>query len=167
MLPHTVPIATRPLPVTTFAPARPRSRSTIAQHPVLTFVTLSYLGVVALITLGPQPGGSLFRLLAHAAISLSWRLNPYSGMTYSDLEFTANIAMFLPVGLLFVLVLGPRRWWLALVFGVMLTFGIESAQAFLPSRVPDARDLVANSAGAIVGSLLGVLLTFRPRRRRA
>ena len=167
MLPDTVPIATRPSPLTTYTHTRPRTRSTIAQHPVLTFVTLSYLGVVALITLGPQPGGSLFRLLAHAAISLSWRLDPDSGMTYSDLEFVANIAMFLPIGLLFVLVLGPRRWWLALVLGVVLTFGIESAQAFLPSRVPDARDLAANSAGAIVGSLLGMVLTLRPRRQRA
>lgn len=166
-LPNTVPNATRPLPVTAPSPATPRSRSTIAQHPLLTAVTLAYLGVVALITLGPQPGGSLFRLLANAAIALSWRLNPGSGMDYSELEFTANVAMFLPVGVLLVLILGPRRWWLAIGFGILLTIGIEAAQAFIPTRVSDARDLVANSAGAVVGSLLGVLLTIRPRQRRA
>ena len=167
MLPNTLPIATRPLPVTAPSPASPRSRSTIAQHPLLTTATLAYLGVVALITLGPQPGGSLFRLLANAAMAVAWRIDPDSRFSYSDLEFTANIAMFLPVGVLLVLILGPRRWWLAIGFGILLTIGIEAAQSVIPSRVSDARDLVANSAGAIIGALLGVVLTLRPRQRRA
>ena len=61
------------------------------------------------------------------------------------MEFTANIAMFVPVGLLFLLLVGRRRWWLALAGGVALTCAIEFAQIFLPGRFSDVRDILANS----------------------
>ena len=155
--------ATRP--ATTQAPASTRARrSTIAQHPFLTFVTVAYLGVVGLVTLGPQPGGALFRTLANAVMELVWRVAPTSGFDYSDLEFSTNVAMFVPVGVLFVLLFGPRYWLLAIAAGVMLTMGIEAAQAFLPGRVSDPRDLLANGAGAVLGSLIGVALTARRKR---
>ena len=169
----TLPVITVPVdtphsttrPAITRAPASVRARrSTIAQHPFLTFVTIAYLGVVGLVTLGPQPGGDLFRALANTAIELVWRVAPTSGFGYGDLEFSANVAMFVPVGILFVLLFGPRYWLLAITAGVMLTLGIEAAQAFLPGRVSDPRDLLANGSGAVLGSLIGVALTARRRR---
>ncbi|HTE62038.1 MAG TPA: VanZ family protein, partial [Solirubrobacteraceae bacterium] len=120
-------------------------------HPVLTVVTFVYLGVVGWITLGPQP-------LDEGANSLVWRLldvfsrfSLTDWISYSLLEFWANVAMFVPVGLFFLMLLGRGRWWLAIVLGVLLTCGIELAQVYLPGRVSDPRDILANSVGALIG----------------
>ena len=109
-------------------------------------------------TLGRQPlddtsTGWLKTLIA------SFADNPATAwITYDLVEFTANVAMFVPLGCLFVLLLGARRWWLALLFGVLLTCFIEFTQQFVPTRVPDLRDIVANSLGAALG--IGVVLAI-------
>jgi glycopeptide antibiotics resistance protein len=136
-------------------------------HPVLSVVTLAYLGVVGFITLGPQP-------LDDGSTSLVWRLLGFfarfdatSWITYSALEFWSNVAMFLPVGLFFLLLLGRRRWWLAVVLGIVLTCGIEFAQQFIPSRVSDPRDILANSVGAFAGVVIALIVTWPAAIRRA
>jgi glycopeptide antibiotics resistance protein len=136
-------------------------------HPILTVVTFVYLGVVGWITLGPQP-------LDDRADSLVWRLLAFFSryastdwITYSFLEFWSNVAMFVPVGLFFLLLLGRRRWWLAIGLGVMLTLGIEFVQQYLPDRVSDPRDILANSLGALVGVVAALLVTWPAAVRRA
>ncbi len=135
----------------------------IRRHPVLTVLTLGYLGVVAWVTLGPQPldaGGSraLYRLLRYFG---NHELTRW--ITYDRVEFSANVAMFVPIGLLFVLVLGRRRWWLAMLIGVALTVTIELSQRGIPGRVSDPRDVLANSLGAMLGVIVALLVTI-PRR---
>lgn len=143
-------------------------------HPILTVVTFVYLGVVGWITLGPQPfdegtDGLVWRLLNFFA-----RHSLTDWITYSRLEFWSNVAMFVPVGLFFLLLLGRRRWWLAIVLGVLLTCGIEFVQQFLPDRVSDPRDILANSVGAFVGVVAALIVTWpaavlraREQRRQA
>jgi glycopeptide antibiotics resistance protein len=136
-------------------------------HPMLSVVTFIYLGVVGWITLGPQP-------LDDGTDSLVWRLLAFFSrhgatdwITYSLLEFWANVAMFVPVGLFFLLLLGRRRWWLAIALGVVLTCGIEFVQQWLPDRVSDPRDIVANSVGALVGVVAALVVTWPAAVRRA
>jgi len=50
---------------------------------------------------------------------------------YSFVEFTMNIALFVPAGLLVALLLPARRWWLVAVFGGLFSLLIEVAQAHL------------------------------------
>jgi glycopeptide antibiotics resistance protein len=136
-------------------------------HPILTVVTFVYLGVVGWITLGPQP-------FDEGSDSLVWRLLGIFGripfidwITYSVLEFGSNVAMFVPVGLFFLLLLGRRRWWLAIVLGVVLTCGIEFVQQFLPDRVSDPRDILANSVGAFIGVVAALIVTWPAAMLRA
>ena len=135
-------------------------------HPVLTVVTGLYLAVVAWLTLGPQPRGleraaGIWRLLGwlHRHPNLEW-------IRFSTLEFSANIAMFVPIGVFLLLLLGRRRWWLAVLLGVLLSCGIEFTQLFLPGRVSDVRDLESNSIGALVGVLTALVVTWPAAARR-
>ncbi len=130
----------------------------------LAALTTAYLALVGWITLGPQPldgdGQALLARVVDAVADvplLAWLDVPM-------VEFAANIAMFAPVGLLFVLLLGRRRWWLAVLAGLALTCAIEFTQQFLPTRVPDPRDLLANGLGAALGAGAAVLAI---RHRRA
>ncbi|MDO5103641.1 MAG: VanZ family protein [Lautropia sp.] len=47
---------------------------------------------------------------------------------------------------------------LAFVVGTVLSFGMETAQSFLPRRVPSLLDLLANSAGTLIGALMAACL---------
>lgn len=131
------------------------------RHPILSLVTLGYLGFVGWITLGPAPyddrtAGILARVLEffdrHA--STAW-------ITFDLVEFVANIAMFVPIGVFFVFLFGRRHWWLAIIFGVLLSMGIETIQHyFLPTRVADVRDVLANGSGAVLGVVFVELFTW-------
>lgn len=69
-------------------------------------------------------------------------------------EFVANVALFVPWGVLAVLALGAGRWVLAGFGAAALTLTIEIAQIPL-ARISDPRDLVANMLGALVGIAIG------------
>jgi len=129
----------------------PRSRRWI-----VVLATIGYLGLVASATLGPPS-------IAGGVFDVVMRLTG-GALSPATLEFAANIVMFLPLGFLFVLLLGPRYWAWALAAAVLLTLGIEGVQGVIPGRVQDPRDLVANGAGALVGVALGHLVV-RSRHR--
>ena len=88
------------------------------------------------------------------------------------MEFLANIALFVPVGMFLLLLVGTRLWWVALAASFAMTTFIEIAQRSIPGRVPDERDLMANGLGAVIGVLIALVLTLpaalrRHRQRRA
>lgn len=141
------------------------------RHPVLAPLTIVYLAIVAWITLGPQPidrrGNHWIYLVLHEGRLL---LGPHwprvaAALTYSHVEFAANILMFLPIGLFLVLLLGRRFWWAAVLISVAMTGAIETAQRFIPGRVSDARDIVSNSLGAVIGVIVALIVTIPAYRR--
>lgn len=78
---------------------------------------------------------------------------------YSKLEFTANIAMFIPLGLLVGLALPWRGVWLGLLIAPMISAAVEVAQAgLLAQRTASVLDVVANSLGGWIGVLMAVIL---------
>jgi glycopeptide antibiotics resistance protein len=115
-------------------------------------VYLLFVGWVTLNPAPPDPAGNGFVLWLLRVLPIS----------YDALEFTANVGMFVPIGVLVAML--SRHWWIALVVGVALTCGIEFTQQFLPARFPSVSDLVANSSGALVGAL-AVSCASRFRRR--
>lgn len=87
-------------------------------------------------------------------------------ISYSWLEGAANVALFIPIGLLAVRLLAPRRWWLALALCMVLSGAGELAQAlFLPARNANAQDVLLNDSGALAGVGLAGLLAFAVRRK--
>jgi len=134
------------------------------RHPILSLATFAYLALVGWLTLSPVSGTNQFGFLWDLADFFE-RHRSTEWITFNVIEFTANIAMFVPIGLFFVLLLGRRQWWLAILLGVILTLGIELAQQNIANRVSDPRDLVANSIGAVIGTLLALVLTAAKARR--
>lgn len=135
------------------------------RHPILGLFTAVYLAFVGWVTLGPQPINESNNGLIFKVLGVLDRYEATSWITYNTLEFSANVAMFFPIGLFLVLLFGRRLWWLAMALGCGITLVIETAQIFIPTRVSDPRDLVANGAGAILGVLIGLVLTARKARQ--
>lgn len=84
------------------------------------------------------------------------------------LEFLANVALFVPIGLLLPLAWSRLRLWQVVLIGLLMSGLIESVQGFMPSRFPTISDVIANSLGALVGGMIVVLarlaLAGRPAR---
>lgn len=129
------------------------------------------LPVVAVVTLWPSH--FLLRIKPRVVRGLEWlhARELFEWVYWTRLEVLMNVAMFVPLAVLLVFVLGARRWWVALGLCLAATVGIEVAQhLFLPGRVETVRDVVANGVGAGVGVALGAgieALVRRARRRRA
>ncbi|MCT9819027.1 VanZ family protein [Microbacterium sp. W1N] len=140
-----------PIAATPRSPAR-----TLARDP-RAWLAL-YLGALALIALWPTPvdqgAGPLLQAIARVAPAL----------TYERVEFAANIALFVPFGLLLALIMRSRRW-LALPIAVATTVLVELAQGLLPQRTPSVFDVIANTAGACLGIVVATVLDSRRRRQ--
>jgi glycopeptide antibiotics resistance protein len=136
------------------------------QHPLLSVATLAYLGVVGWLTLSPSVNSPEASWLWWLYTTIE-RWGPTSWVTFLGVEFVANILMFLPVGVFFVLLLGRSRWWAAIIFGVIGSCWIELAQyLWLPDRTADVRDVLSNGIGVIIGVGVAELLTWPVLHRR-
>jgi VanZ family protein len=126
---------------------------------VTTALFVVYLAGLARVTLwptlGPDDGFDVVRTV------LAWLGSHGVPLSYSVTELLANIVLFVPFGLL-VGLLTRFRPWTVVALGLATSGGIELAQLlFLPDRVADVRDLVANTLGTAVG--VGILLARRAR----
>jgi glycopeptide antibiotics resistance protein len=130
---------------------------------VLLAVTAAYLLLVAWITLNPAPADPHRNPLLEGLLATFASTPLLTWIDFDVVEFTANVLLFVPVGLLFAVLLGRGRWWLAFALGVAMTLTIEFVQLFLPARVSDARDLLANTLGTLIG--IGIVAVFAGGRR--
>lgn len=96
---------------------------------------------------------------------------------WTAFDLVANVVVYLPLGFFTTLALLrlPGRYTaplLATVLGSLLSFAMESLQAWLPTRISSNVDLGCNSLGSLLGSLLAAWVgpqlrplwkTWRPR----
>ncbi|MFJ6653840.1 VanZ family protein [Microbacterium sp. NPDC091313] len=125
-------------------PAAPRTRA------VLVGVLCTYVLALALIAFWPthvdRDAGPLLRAITRA---IPW-------LTYGRMEFSANILLFVPFGLLLTLLV--RRWPWVIALGVASSATIELVQEFfLPGRTGSILDVVANGSGTVIGVLVGLV----------
>jgi len=128
----------------------PRSRLTLAARILLPV----YLLVVAYIVLSPSDE------VTHSSGVVGWvfdhihQLRDNFRPAYVALEFTANIAMFVPFGILVPLAFARLPWFATLALGFAATVTIELVQSALPSRFSTVSDVVANTLGTAIGLLV-------------
>lgn len=121
---------------------------------VTTFV---YAVVLVLIAFWPTPvdrpaAGFLAKLV-------TWFGNHGLGfLTYDMIESLANVLLFIPAGLLLVVLLGVHWWWLSILSGMAASVLIELGQNyFLDERYATIDDVYANTVGTVLGTLIGVI----------
>lgn len=135
-------------------PARSRLRVGIA-----TVLFVIYLAFVMWVTMSPSLDGIGVDSVADRVLTVLHRVGVPDSFGYMQLEFTANIGMFIPLGFLLGLALPGWGWWLALLILPAYSYGIEWFQGeFLGDRVSDMRDIISNSIGAWIGTLAAAFL---------
>jgi VanZ family protein len=136
------------------------------------YFAAAYLLVIVYASLSPFSGWATPGVAPLAFLDEPWPRR------WQRFDLFINWAAYLPFGLL--LTLATMRWmrpWLAVllatVAGTALSFGLETAQMYLPGRVASSVDLMVNAAGAFVGALLAartgrmpLWAHFRDLRRR-
>lgn len=137
------------------------------RHPLLSLMTGAYLVFVGWLTLTPSSAAPTSSDLVMRVLTRLQTYDELSWLTYDRAEFLANVALFVPVGLFLLLLFGTRFWWVAVMAAVAMTSAIEFAQRSIPGRVPDERDIAANTLGALIGIAVGVVLTLPAALRRS
>ncbi|MCP5327049.1 MAG: VanZ family protein [Sinobacteraceae bacterium] len=87
----------------------------------------------------------------------------------SQRDLIVNLLVYIPIGLLLPLVLGPRRpaalrWLAAVAAGALLSITVEVLQHAIRARVPSLADWVLNVASAAAGAILALLFARLPLR---
>ena len=143
-----------------------RLSGVLHRHPFLSLLSGGYLVFVAWLTLTPQPiGPTDVRLIRRVLDELHER-GYAEAIDYARLEFLANIGLFVPIGMFLLLFFGAGGWWLAGLGSFATTALIETLQRQIPGRVPDERDLLANTVGGLVGVAVALVLTMPATMRR-
>ncbi|MET0933510.1 MAG: VanZ family protein [Mycetocola sp.] len=131
-------------------------------------VGLSLLGIMliggGLIVLWPTP---IDQQLSESLQGLLDRLQAAGlpELRYGVLEFGANVLMFITLGFALALLMPRGRRWIAPILCVAGSFAAEFAQLMLrPGRVADPTDVLANSIGGVLGTLLAVVVLHRQER---
>jgi len=120
----------------------------------------AYTAFVCMVTLTPRmPGTGSVAILVNSVLRYLHDRGWFVGTEYLDVEFLANIGMFVPLGVLTALLMPRRARWTLLLIGTAFSAFIETYQAqFLPGRYPELRDIVSNSLGFLLGAGVVLLL---------
>jgi glycopeptide antibiotics resistance protein len=145
---------------------RPPPAPSHAREWIVLVMLGAYALIVALATLTPTPLDQGFESSVDRVLAVLHRHGVPDWFGYNTLEFSANIVMFLPLAFLISLLMPFRWWWLAFLAAPALSVAIELTQhALLDARFATANDVIANSTGAVIGTLLAHALRSVVRAR--
>lgn len=122
-------------------------------------VLVAYTLFILTVTLSPTQLDISAQQLVFRFVDVLHRFGVPTWFDYPEVEFSANIAMFIPFGFMVTLLLPVRFAWVAVFIGLGFSMGIEFFQReFLDERIFDVRDMVANTLGTLIGYVLASFL---------
>ncbi|MCL3817229.1 VanZ family protein [Aeromicrobium wangtongii] len=129
----------------------------------IVLVAGAYALALALIALWPTPVDRNLAVVELPPVAWLLRHVGLDQLTgYQLIEFSANIALFVPLGILILLWRTDWGWRQATLLSLAVTVTIEVLQNLLrPERFASLSDIVANTAGGLIGAL--VVLAARRR----
>lgn len=127
------------------------------------------VAVVLSATLSPTPIDQGYESAIERVLSVLHRNGVPDWFGYRWFEFSANVAMFVPLGFFLALIFPTRFLWVALPLIPAVSGALETVQYFvLPARFATVNDVIANSiggwAGVAVAALVVVAVHVRDRR---
>ena len=125
-----------------------------------------YLLALAFIVFAPgDEAERVTGVVALTAVALESLGLPFD-VGYPIVEFSANVALFAPFGVLLAL-LAPRVHVTQLIAtGALLSLVIELTQMLLPTRYPTLSDVIANTLGTALGAAAVLIVRRMSRRNR-
>lgn len=127
-------------------------------------VFVVYLALMTFVVL--QPDGETSGGTIDLAVRVLHAIG-FPRFTEWHLEKALNVALFLPLGGLGVLLWRHRPWWLWAPIGAALSGLYEAVQGlFLPNRVADGWDVVTNTAGSVAGAAVAAVVLHEVRLQR-
>ncbi|PYI37599.1 VanZ family protein [Arthrobacter psychrolactophilus] len=121
-------------------------------HRIAMAAAILYLLAVLLVVFWPTPVDRPASGTLNAVLSWLHRHGTPRFIDYNFVEFTANIAMFIPMGL--IASIWFKNGFLGVIAGMLVSCLIELTQATsLPDRYATGLDILANSIGAGLGAL--------------
>jgi VanZ family protein len=115
-----------------------------------------YAALIMVIGFAPTPVDRGSIPLIRSVLAALHRAGVPGWFDYRFIEFSANVALFVPFGILAALAAGRRHVWLAVLGGVGVSLTIELGQwLLLPERFPSGLDVLANTIGTLIGAALG------------
>lgn len=86
---------------------------------------------------------------------------------YQFVEASANVVLFIPLGIVSALAFLEKPWWRIGAFGLVASGCMELGQLlFLHDRFASPLDLVTNTSGAVLGALLTTAALTKIEARR-
>ncbi|MET3370108.1 UNVERIFIED_CONTAM: VanZ family protein [Jeotgalibacillus campisalis] len=87
---------------------------------------------------------------------------------YHFVEASANIVMFVPLGILAAMAMPTKTWWHLTGIGLLVSLCMEFGQLlFLSARFSSPVDVVTNVSGAVIGIVAARVLARNGSRRLA
>lgn len=118
-----------------------------------------YGAIVLLVSLWPTPMDRGYLPTINSALRFLHARGLPEAFDYTLLEFSANIAFYVPIGFLVAFLLSSRFAWVALLVCPLLSVSLESVQgAVVDDRFATLSDVIANLLGALLGWLVAALL---------
>lgn len=132
---------------------------------IIVIIAVAYGAALLLIAFWPTP---VDRSMGPAlARTIDW-LHAHGlseSIGYNQIEFSANIALFVPFG--YLMGAWVRRWWAAVAIGFGASCLIELGQGLLLSaRYSSVWDIVANTLGTALGAAVALLVRLKSRPDR-
>ena len=136
------------------------------RHPLLSLLTVAYLGGLVWITLTPSSDDFRADSVVYLLLDIFQSNASTAWLNYNIVEFAANVILFVPMGVFVVLLFGRRLWWAGIGAGVLAACWIELAQGiWFAYRVTDMRDIASNTLGTVLGVMLALLITWPAANR--
>ena len=115
------------------------------------WVLAGFLAVLALVGFWPSPVDKPVQGEIAGFLFLIHSLGVPGWIGYGSVEASANVALFIPLGVLAALAFPGKPWWQIGALGLLVSGFMELGQLlFLHSRFPSPLDLATNTAGCLV-----------------
>ena len=127
---------------------------------------VAYLGGLAVVGFWPSPVDQPIQGTLATLLTFLHRHGVPSWFDYHVVESSANVVMFIPLGIFAAMAFPTRAWWVIAGLGIIVSTCMELGQLlFITARFSSVVDVVMNTLGTVIG-IAAVLLVARRSRTK-